>query len=199
MIMPDYKLRAQLYESGYINQFKKLSFGSYYYNLHGYDEVANDVNEQYEMLWASDPDGFEEARKAANADYRRNTRLKNRIRKMINAGECVFLTLTFTDEVLNSTTTAQRRLYVTRYLKSQSSTYIANIDFGSVNDREHYHGIISGLADFSQWTFGNCDGKRVIESSNPLVLAKYINKLCYHAIKETTKRNAVIYSRRSRA
>lgn len=171
----------------------------YYYNLHGYIEVANDITEDYKMLWASDPDGFEEARKAANADYRRNTRLKNRIRKMINAGECVFLTMTFTDEVLKSTTQAQRRLYVTRYLKSQSSSYIANIDFGSVNDREHYHGIISGSADFSQWIFGNCDGKRIIASSNPLVLAKYINKLCYHAIKETTKRNAVIYSRRSRA
>lgn len=195
--MPDYKLRSALYDVGYIQEYKRARFYAWYYEYHNYFEIAQDYLNDLSDLQDLSPVAYEEARKAAQADYRRNTRLKNRIRRMLSKGDCAFLTLTFTDSVLDSTTSEQRRLYVLRFLKSQTQTYIANIDFGSVNNREHYHCITLGNVDLARWTYGNIDVRTIIKSSNPLVLAKYINKLVNHAIKETSKRSHIIYSRRS--
>lgn len=197
--LADYKLRSELYENGLISEFKNLRFHARYYSLRKYDIAADDCIDKLCDLERSDPVAFDEARRAAASDRNRNARLKRRITKMLKAGNCVFLTLTFTDEVLYSTTSEQRRLYVIRYLKSQSDTYIANIDFGSVNSREHYHSVLLGEVDISRWTYGNLDAKRIIRSSNPAVLGNYINKLVNHAIKETAKRSHLIYSRRSPA
>ena len=195
--MADYKLRAELYENGFIYDFKKLRFLSRYYSLHHYDEACIDVINYFIDLKLSDPVAFDEARRAAASDRNRNARLKNRIRKMLALGDCVFLTLTFSDDVLQSTTAAQRRLYVIRYLKSQSKVYIANIDFGSTGGREHYHSCLLGRVNPKSWKYGNLDVRRIISSSNPCILAHYIGKLCSHAVKETTKRNHLIYSRKS--
>lgn len=111
---------------------------------------------------------------------------------MLTRFECVFLTLTFTDKVLNSTTQETRRRYVSRWLKSKSDYYIANIDYGSENEREHYHAIINCRVDNS-WEYGAINFKQ-ITNKNEKALAKYINKLTNHAIKATTKQNKVIYS-----
>lgn len=197
--MADYALRSKLYENGLIHDFKQLRFEARFYSLHKYDVAADETIDKLIELERSDPDAFDEARRAASADRNRNARLKRKITKMMNKGDCVFLTLTFRDDVLDTTTPEQRRLYVIRYLKGQSDTYIANIDFGSANGREHYHSILLGKADLGRWTYGNIDARRVIKSSNPGVLGNYINKLVCHAIKETTKRAHLIYSRRSPA
>lgn len=197
--LPNYKLRSVLYENGLISEFKNLRFLARYYSLRKYDIAADDCIDKLIDLERSDPVAFDEARRAAASDRNRNARLKRRITKMLNKGNCVFLTLTFTDEVLQSTTQEQRRLYVVRYLKSQSDTYIANIDFGASNGREHYHSILLGEVNISRWAYGNLDAKRIIRSSNPAVLGNYVNKLVNHAIKETAKRSHLIYSRRSPA
>jgi hypothetical protein len=52
----------------------------------------------------------------------------------------VFATLTFNDNYL-SKTKRTRRNYEKNYLE-QYSGYIANIDYGTLNEREHYHALI---------------------------------------------------------
>lgn len=143
---------------------------------------------------------FNEVVKIENASYKRATRLRKRIESMLLNGECLFLTLTFNDDTLTNTNENTRRQLVIRYLKSFNCRYVANIDFGSKNGREHYHAIInSNSIDLSAWRKnGNINVERVrnkdIELSKTR-LSKYISKLSNHAIKETTKRNALIYSR----
>ena len=141
-----------------------------------------------------------EVEKICNASIQRTKRLRGRIETILSSGNSLFLTLTFTDKTLESTSAETRRKYVTRYLKSLNCMYVANIDFGAKNHREHYHAVV-GLdsIDLSAWrTYGNINVQKVHDSSielNKKRLSKYISKLSNHAIKETTKRNALIYSR----
>ena len=135
--------------------------------------------------------------------YQDNTddyKIKERIEYMLLNGSCIFLTLTFNDETLNNSTSEDRRRFVRRYLKSFNCPYVANIDFGNKNHREHYHAIINAdCIDYSNWRkYGNINGERIRNrniKSDKTKLAKYICKLSNHAIKETTKRSALIYSR----
>jgi len=115
-------------------------------------------------------------------------------------GDCLFLTLTFNDNTLNQTSAETRRKYVRRYLKQFNCAYVANIDFGSENGREHYHAVINtSRIDLALWrSYGNINVERVRNKSielNKTRLSKYISKLSNHAIKETTRRCCLIYSR----
>lgn len=138
---------------------------------------------------------YNEAKKINKADLNRNVRLKKRIAKYLSMGQCLFLTFTFNDTCLNNTNEQTRRKYVRRWLKDYSSYYIANIDFGSRNEREHYHALIRvDRVDPTTWkNNGTINIKRVKPTSDGKALAKYISKLTNHAIKETTKRYAIIY------
>lgn len=143
------------------------------------------------------PEEFKEAEKINHASYYRTKRLKKRIESLLKDGKCIFLTLTFTDDVLASTTEKQRRKKVVSYLKAVSLAYVANIDYGAKNGREHYHAVVrSEHVDYSLYRLGSVNGQIVrLSGSSSASLSKYISKLTNHAIKETTKRNAIIYSR----
>lgn len=143
---------------------------------------------------------FLECFKINQASYKRTNRLKQRIENMLLSGNCIFLTLTFNDETLNNTTSKQRRVFVSRYLKTFNCKYVANIDFGKENHREHYHAIIcADSINYLLWNkYGAINGERIRNKdlqSDKTKLAKYICKLSNHAIKETTKRSSLIYSR----
>lgn len=143
---------------------------------------------------------FKECLKINDASYKRTKRLKERIESMLVNGNCLFLTLTFNDYTLSTTTPKERRVAVSRYLKSFDCKYVANIDFGAKNHREHYHAVINcDRVDYSTWNkYGNINGERIRNKdikSDKTKLAKYICKLSNHAIKETTKRSSLIYSR----
>lgn len=184
---------------------------------HSLDRFINDGVILYALR--SDKDGYEpydnlisyceqnglmnelkECEKINHAYYERIKRLKNRVASILLNGACCFITLTFNDETLASTTEKQRRVAVSRYLKQYRCKYVANVDYGSKNKREHYHALINcEKVDFKSWRkFGNINAKRVrnkdIESDKSK-LSKYIAKLSNHAIKETTKRSCLIYSR----
>lgn len=141
--------------------------------------------------------------KINHAEYERTKRLKERIKGMLLNGKCLFITLTFTDDTLATTTEKQRRVAVVRYLKKFNSPYIANIDFGADETktmREHYHAVINcDKIEFEAWRkYGNINA-RVIRNRNidndKTKLAKYVAKLSNHAIKENAKRSSLIYSR----
>lgn len=132
--------------------------------------------------------------------WKKHKRVKQRTSGIVLAGHAVFLTLTFTDEVLENTTPETRRRYVSRFLKSQCPVYVANIDFGERNEREHYHALVrSDCIDYSLWhKYGGIKGERVRTSESDVTrTAKYIAKLSKHAYKHTAgKGKRIIYSRR---
>ena len=157
-------------------------------------------NLYFECLEKGLKEEFYEALKINKASYERTNRLKKRVADMLLSGDCLFLTLTFTDDTLNTTSADTRRQYVRKYLISCNCQYVANIDFGAQNHREHYHALVNiGSIDFTTWhKYGAILAERVRNRSierDKTRLSKYICKLSNHAIKETTKRSALIYSR----
>lgn len=133
--------------------------------------------------------------------YREKTRrVRRKILSIMVSGSCSFLTLTFTDDVLNSTTEETRRRYVSRFLKSITNNYVGNIDWGKENGREHYHAVISGIdINMSSWDkygFSDCRtiGRKNDDTTSSKI-SKYLYKLSNHATKESTKRKKIIYSR----
>ena len=130
----------------------------------------------------------------------RTYRVKKRIQNYVLTGKAIFLTLTFTDDTLNKTNQKTRCRYVKKFLSEECKAYVANIDFGSKNGREHYHAVIlpeSDMIDYSKWSYGAINGKRIHNTEKDLKkVAKYITKLTSHAVKETTGYGQrIIYSR----
>lgn len=202
--MPDYGYKSKLLQDGKmiaeVKKIQKSEFAAYVYHTTGEVLTAPyDAQTAYIMrqIYSVDPD-FVEAEKIENARKNRAWRMKERIADIVTEYDnATFCTLTFTDEYLASTSSKTRRVYVTRYLKEQSAglPYVANIDFGGKNGREHYHAVCAFRLDPKQWECGALNVKKIRDSSKPLKLARYISKLTNHAIKETAKRNAAIYSR----
>lgn len=143
---------------------------------------------------------FKECIKISRANNVRSSRLRSRIEDMLLNGACVFITLTFNDETLLGTSPLERRKMVTRYLKQYNAKYVANIDFGGKNGREHYHAVLNvDTVAFDKWRkHGAIKVLRVRNNdieTNKTRLAKYVAKLSNHAIKETARRSSLIYSR----
>ena len=148
-------------------------------------------------LFTSTPDmqsDLKECDRILHANYERTKRLKNRIAKLLES-PCLFLTFTFNDKILLNTSSKTRRVYVRNFLEPLGA-YVANVDFGAENGREHYHAILQTdeKIDYTAWTKGALNGER-IRKPNSVKLSKYISKLVNHAIKATTKQCRIIYSR----
>lgn len=126
--------------------------------------------------------------------YKRTTRLRKRISDMMANYQCYFITMTFTDEVLANTAEETRRQYVRRTLQRFSTEYVANIDYGTDNGREHYHALTN--APIESWGYGFFNVKKVANCETSLTkIPVYITKLTHHALKHTTKGSRLIYSR----
>lgn len=203
--MIDYKLKSLVLNTDLPKLLNRFDRKNYNNALEGiifdqdledkYFDLSNKYGSKY----------IKEARKINNASYRRVERLKKRIMEYITEFPCVWLTLTFRDDILQNTTQETRRKYVSKFLKSISRHYVANIDFGEddrYSHREHYHAIAVGRqtkSDLQVWTerYGFTWIETVSRSSNPVKISKYISKLTNHAIKKSTKRQCYIYSRNS--
>lgn len=195
---PNYKLKAAILNSDdmckVVQDFDFLSsdtpFLEFVDKEYKYAELCSKVGMRF----------VNEARKINLAAWKRKIRLKERIGSYLKEGQCIWLTLTFSPSVLDSTSVDTRRKYVQRQLKSVSNKYVANIDFGKSSQREHYHAVVVGnlrRSDFQEWidNYGHIWIEDVHKTSSEEKLAKYISKLTNHAIKETTKRQCYIYSR----
>ena len=142
--------------------------------------------------------GFKAMEQINEAYKKRVYRLRQNIYGIVTDNQLpVFLTFTFTDDVIATTNEHTRRRYVTRFLKKHCKQYIANIDFGTANEREHYHAVVSNKVDFSAWRkYGTLNGEIIAKTKDSIrALPKYISKLTNHAIKDTTKTTRIIYSR----
>lgn len=148
--------------------------------------------------------------------WKKNQRVNERIKKCITSQNCVFLTLTFRDDVLAVTTEQTRRRYVARALKEQCPHYVANIDFGNAGEireyidskgeirqstaREHYHALVvlpdgKRKFDMTKWVYGWSFAERIpVKDYNKV--KKYVTKLTAHALKDYgEKPRMMIYSR----
>lgn len=149
---------------------------------------------------------------------RRKNNLKTIEKKLLKASQkyqfCYFLTMTFRDDFLNSTSAAYRRDQISRFLKRNFCSYVGNIDFGDLRDREHYHAVaftdveIFGSvqvygsvvyinSDSLDYPYGYVSLQPVSSfTSDSKALSKYLNKLKFHSAKDSTKFLKPIFSRK---
>mgnify|MGYP001089053423 FL=1 len=173
--------------------------GLYYPSLKNYS-YQDLENERKEFINLYGHTTLKIANNLNRASYQRTARLKERIREAVESGSAYFLTITFNNETLSKTNEKTRRVYVSRWLKSLSPFYVANIDYGELNGREHYHAVItSDQRPPKTWPYGFIDILKVKTTDNDTTrISKYISKLTNHAIKHTTKSKRIIYSRKSK-
>lgn len=164
---------------------------------------------------------FRVAEKLYNNTYKRAARLRSSLRVWLSAGPLYFLTLTFTDKQLDTTSTASRRQYVSRFLSSLGCLYAANIDYGAKFEREHYHAVIC-VRDVLPSVIDRAKNGQLFERfeiqdlwekkhgflyvqgpiykdedrNDSTALAKYVTKLSNHALKTTGKGQPLLYSRK---
>lgn len=200
----DYSYKAKLLNTDICKRVGELNWelflnsneNSDYAILDSYD-IQKYFDKLYEKYGVS---AILEGNRINNAKFHRVARLRKRITDIFDSPceNVYFLTFTFSDQFLDSDNFSKRR-YVQRFLKTYFYNYVGNVDFGKINGRVHFHAVACcDWFDPNLWHFGNLDYEKVIirDSSNEK-LSKYITKLVNHAIKETTKRNSLIYKRLS--
>lgn len=218
--MINYKLKADalslidsIEESTGINLLDAMSALSRHYYLLDigvttFDEFNSNVYIQtLQKLVTSFENGYPlhyvECSKIIQAQQKKRKRLQDKITNMLDTcTDVIFVTFTFSDDYLNTTSALYRRKSISAFLRKYSSIYIANIDFGKLNGREHYHAIVGNyfpskaLDEYRSIFHSSIHVERVRNHTNDKRrLARYIAKLTNHALKITTKRQALIYSR----
>ena len=133
--------------------------------------------------------------------YHKKAVIQKRITPWIINSSAIFITITFDNNgILTNTTELTRRRYVSRWLKSMYRDYVANIDYGDNNGREHYHAVVNSidatLPDNWDYGFIKYDPVR-INGLSDIRLSKYLSKLTHHAIKNSGQLKKVIYSKKN--
>ena len=206
----DYSYKAKLLDdSSLLKESSHLSYMSYVssrgvykdnelmaYEFFDYDSALSSIIDRVGVC------AYLESLRINNSKYHRQKRLHERINKII-INKSYFLTLTFRNEYLYIPSMKyiplkKLRTIVSRYLKANFTDYVANVDYGSKNGRLHFHAVAScDYVNPCLWPYGNLDFE-VIYGNNDNKLGKYVDKLTMHAIKETTRRNHLIYCRKSK-
>ena len=210
--MPDYMRKSRILKErtllelcrNCLNTVNRFVYGKNPPSLEEYEnayKLAYTLSKKY-------PEDWKECIRIIRAHKGRVSRLKGFIWDMVFNADCLFLTFTFSDEAMNTTSADTRRQAVRRYLTDLNVPYVANIDFGAKKHREHYHAVVGiDKVDYHLWTHGAINGLKIrndikvdengeVTSETIEKLSRYVAKLTNHAIKETTKRNAAIYSRK---
>ena len=136
------------------------------------------------------------ANRLNESKYRKAKRVKGKIEKIVNTGSALFITLTFKTDILAKTSPLTRRTYVRKYLKANCKNYVANVDYGAKNGREHYHAIVENDINLKEWhKMGAVKVEHIRVSEKDLKrVSLYISKLTAHALKVQTL-TRLIYSR----
>lgn len=220
-MVKDLKFKKIIVELGLDSKLRSLRrevykhYGILEYLNHNPDlEIALDCLSDFES--SIDSDLLRVCYNLNRSFYRRRKLCSDRIKFMLENGNCLFLTFTFTDDKLDSTSFDYRRKSVARYLADYNTLYVANIDFGVKDEyvdklgvsrkgthREHYHAVIMcDEVDYSNWQFGALNGLKVRKLEDHVAIATYMNKLTNHAFKSSTLsvedyfKSRVIYSKK---
>lgn len=186
------ELKSSLIQDGQLQEFEKAnklcSLGDYE-PLTEFREVYGDTI-------------FKCCASLSHSKYRKRKNIETRFTDKIENSRAVFITLTFKDEVLANTSEKTRRRYVSRFLKEQCEEYVANIDYGTKNEREHYHALcmtkdLNNNLDFSKWNkYGIINGEKVrVGKKNSVKVSQYVAKLSQHALKHSCRLPRFIWSR----
>lgn len=117
---------------------------------------------------------------------KKTRRYAKKIENMIKNQNCIFGTLTISDEYINDKEETFRKR-IQRFFKKLNCKYICNIDYGFENERKHYHFIANiNFVPKELWKYGFSYYER-ITNKKEYALSDYINKMSNHATKETTK------------
>lgn len=196
-------------------ELKRIAFSFYQGNVDQatYDTVLNDFLEHHSQ------EEINATNKIWESTRKRSKRLRSKFEKFARLGFVYFVTLTFRDDVFENTSAETRRKYVSRTLSSKDIYYVANVDYGEKNGREHYHAVICTKepisdkyikigklfylkSDFlSDWEnkygFVCIQGPVISKDNNDnLKIAKYLSKVSNHALKETAVRETMLYNRK---
>ena len=165
-----------------------------YYCPYNISQREKDV---FEMEFNGNYDTYKLYKNKAASIAVRKWRLKLRIDYMINNFKCSFVTLTISDDYIYKDIKYLKD-YVTKFLKKMNCFYVGNVDYGSENERLHFHFVVaSDNKEFikNNYKLGFSD-VRVITSKNAYRLSNYVDKLTLHSIKQETKnRYSIITSR----
>lgn len=188
------------YFKNYIDYFRHLSYSSFieldtncYNNIPFNIDYCSRMSFYYENKF---PNFTKQIQRLLNNHYHKKKRVKFRLEDFCCYSELLYFgTLTFTDNVLNSTSIDSRRQYVRRFLKSNCYKYIANIDYGDLNHREHYHTcfIAKDSSFINNWKYGFVNVKKVKIDNGFNAISEYIIKLQNHTTKDSA--SSIIYSR----
>lgn len=195
-------LKRIVLSNGLDKTLRHLSLGSYM-------AVKNDDKEAFSMYQGAildfkttlGDDLFKATNSVNQSRYNRLKTVKKKIKKIVLSGKALFITLTFTDEVLKTTSENTRRTYVARFCKEYGLSYVANEDFGEEKGREHYHSVMypkNEDIEVLKWDYGFILAKPIRRSSNDLgAVSRYVTKLSYHSVKDTASMKRIIYSRKN--
>ena len=114
----------------------------------------------------------------------------------------LFLTFTLNNDHVNMNKNLLRT-YVRRVLNDTSINYVANLDYGEKFGRFHFHAVV--LLDTPQpWSElwkkrGYVKLERIYINDNAVnKVAKYVSKLSHHGLKNSTRFESLIYSRKKK-
>lgn len=171
------------------------------------NRIDSNHNLEYYLPTLKDIEVVKECFKIYNANKQRKKNNWNEICKWAFAiskivsfkdFKIVFGTLTFKDKVLKNTSQRTRARYVTQFLNKETFHYIANIDFGSKKNREHYHflALIKENMNMKNWKHGSNKVQVVPFTKKDIKSTKnYLLKLNNHSYKESTKQKRILRDR----
>lgn len=186
-----------------IDSFKYLLFDNSTKNIHNY--LIRDIPTIKELDYIYSRVGLIDTLtcyRYQDSFRKKTSRLRKRINRLFMYDNLFFLTFTFDDRKLKKKDVSKvkqetLRKYVNRWLNTYSIDYVGNVDFGSKNGRIHFHCIVATdfkKVDGNTWCYGALNIKK-INNKNDKDLATYINKLCSHSLKESTKNQYLLYPR----
>lgn len=124
-------LKRAVLDSGVDEEYRRAHFRAY----KGDRALLEELQGRYS------PEVVQVAKNLDLSDFRRKKKVFDKIDKVVRSGQAVFLTLTFNDKALSCSAKTRRR-YVSFALADLSPRYVANIDYGSNTEREHYHAVV---------------------------------------------------------
>lgn len=195
---PDYEFKAEMLKDGWYHLFVDIQKWTWFKSkaINFGEALEYQEPEPIRYKFAKKfPLEYKECNRLYDSNHKRKIRLNSRVKKILDNGQCYFLTFTFDNNSMNNTSYETKRKYLTRWLKANTMLYVANEDYGSKNHRLHFHAIVrSDYIDATTWQCGALNYE-IIHTPNEKKLASYIAKLANHTIKATNKRSVLIYSR----
>ena len=146
-------------------------------------DLKETMFEQYSKENGFTYDELKSCEQMSHARQRKKKRIINTINFALKRGyKIVFATLTFNEENIKKTKETRRK-NINKYLK-QYNGFIFNIDFGTLNEREHYHALIfispQHIKEFiEEWHFDTKKKRRFKTINNFENVLKIPNKYAY--------------------